>query len=338
MPMYRNEGSRRVGFAPEPVYSRPPRLDEEYVMKHFHKHAKRCDECCAPYETYKNGGTLCAQGHRLAQDVAGYMYAKGGRAYSMLDRESLRQRVQVEIPPHCDKVRGLLQALDHGLRVQKPGAIKSKDKNYYVPTRPDRRSYHDDRQGGPVKEHRRRHDLEHRYHEVGGRYRSHPIYQRAERHAYPEKRHSRSSHYAPYGSLWETDPLERKYQSSYYDGNPVYYYRPARGGKEKRIPRSESPKCESTRRRLSEDYRSSRHGLPSSRRSSSYDYSDSSRPSRYNSPDVYRSSSYDSPDDYRSSRRGSPSSHQSSARTSPEEYSSRRRSWSPERLYRGLFG
>ncbi|ERF74561.1 hypothetical protein EPUS_00691 [Endocarpon pusillum Z07020] len=336
MPMNGGEGSRHVGFAPEPVYSRLPRVDEEYVMEHFHKHAKHCDDCHDPYKTYKKGGTLCDQGHRLAQDVAGYMYSKGGKAYSMLDRESLKQRVQVEIPPHCDKVRGLLQAVDHGLRVQKPGALKSQDKNYYVPTRPDRRSYHDDRHGGAVKEPRRRHEEERRYHD-DRRYRSDPNYQRAERHRYPEKRQSMPSHYAPYGSVWETDPVERKYQQSYYDGNPVYYYKPSRGGKERRIPRSESPKCESTRRRLPEDYRSSRYGIPSSHRSSRYDYSDSSRPSRYNSPDVYRSSRYESPDSYRSSRHGSPKSYQSSWKTSPERYSSRRSSWSPERLYRELF-
>ncbi|KAF7505222.1 hypothetical protein GJ744_001151 [Endocarpon pusillum] len=176
MPMNGGEGSRHVGFAPEPGYSRLPRVDEEYVMEHFHKHAIRCDDCHDPYKTYKKGGTLCDQGHRLAQDVAGYMYSKGGRAYSMLDRESLRQRVQVEIPPHCDKVRGLLQAVDHGLRVQKPGALKSQDKNYYVPSRPDRRSYHDDRHGGPVKEPRRRHEEERRYHD-DRRYRSDPNYQ-----------------------------------------------------------------------------------------------------------------------------------------------------------------
>jgi hypothetical protein len=331
MPMYDDDrSSRRVGFAPEPNYSRRPRLDEEYVMKHFHRHAKRCEDCYDPYSTHISGRTLCDKGHMLAQDVARYMYSKGGRAYSMLDRESLRQRVQVEIPPNCDKVRGLLRAVDHGLRVQKPGPVKSHDQNYYVPSRPNRRSYQEDRHAVPAKESRKYRDDDRRYYE-DRRYRYDPKYQYGDQYHYPEKRQERRqslpTDYAPYGSLWETDAKERKHRQSYYDGNPVYYYKPSKNGTEKRIPRSESPKRESIRRIIPEDYRSSKYGFPSSHRSSKYEYPDTYRSSRYNSPDSYRSSRHGSPDNYQSPTR----------RASPESYSSKRSSWSPERLYRDPF-
>lgn len=335
MPMYDDRSPRHVGFAPEPIYSRRPRSDEEYVMEHFHTHAKRCDDCYDPYSTHISGGKLCDQGHRLAQDVAGYVYSKGGRAYSMLDRESLRQRVQVEIPPHCDKVRGLLRAVDHGLRVQKQGPTTSHDRNYYVPTRPDKRSYYDPR-ADLVRESRRHRDHGHRrYENQRSRYDSR--YQYGDKYQYPEKRQSLPPNYAPYGSLWDRDAKDRKHRQSYYDGNPVYYYKPSKHGPEKRIPRSESPKREALRRAISEDYRSSRYGFPPSHRSSRYDHPSSYRSSRYDSPESYRSSRYDSPDSYRSSRHRSPDNYQPSRRASPESYSSRRSSWSPERLYRGLF-
>ena len=324
MPNQDDRSSRHVGFAAEPAYSRRPRLDEEYVMKHFHRHAKVCQDCHDPYSTHMSGGTLCDQGHRLAQDIARYIYSKGGKAFSMLDRESLRQRVQVEIPRHCDKVRGLLQAVDHGLRVMKPEAIESHDKSYYVPTRPDRRSYHDDeRYGAPVKDPWSHRDEERLNHE-DRRYRYDPRYQYRERYRYPERRHSVPSKYELYGSSWEKDTTERRHKQSYYDGNPVYYYKSSRHGSEKRIPRSESPKRESIRRPVPEDYCSPKYGFQSSHRPW-YDYPDSYRSSKYKSKDSYRSSKYGSPDSYQSSRRGS-----------PESYSTRSSSWSPEPLYRSL--
>ena len=304
-------------------------------MKHFHKHAKVCQDCSNPYSTHISGGRLCDQGHKLAQDVARYVYSKGGRAYSMLDRESLRQRVQVEIPPNCDKVRGLLQAVDHGLRVENAGRTKSHDKNYYVPSRPEKRRYHDDRYGGPVKESKRYREEERRYHE-DRKYRD-PRDQYKERPRYAEKRRSMPSNRTSYGDPWEKETLDRQHKQSYYDGNPVYYYKPSKNGSERRIPRSESPKRESIRRTVPESYRSSKYEYPSSHRSSRYSYPESSRSSRYASPDSYRSSGYSSPDGYRSSRHGSPETHQSSGRSSPERYRSKRSSWSPERLYRDLF-
>lgn len=319
MPRFDDRGSRHVGFAPEPLYSRRPRSDEEYVMEHFHKHAKRCEQCNDPYSTHISGGTLCDHGHRLAQDVARYMYSKSGRAYSMLDREKLSQRVQVEIPPHCDKVRGLLRAVDHGLRVQMAQPPMSHDKNYYVPTRPDRRG-HRDSYGIRPERSRRHRDVLDRYPD-DRRHKYEPRYSYEDKYHRSDKRQSMPSNYAAYGSLREKDADERrKYrQRDFYDANPVYYYKPSKHGPEKRIPRSESPKRESLRRVLSEDYPSPK-----------YEYSSKYRPSRYDYPESYRSSRYGSPDSYRSSRYGSPDSYQSSRQA-------KRSSWSPDRLYRGLF-
>jgi hypothetical protein len=330
-----DQSSRHVGFASEPGYSRRPRPDEEYVMKHFNKHAKVCPYCSNPYSTDISGGWLCGQGHKLAQDVARYVYSKGGRAYSMLDRESLRQRVRVEIPPNCDKVCGLLQAVEHGLRVESGGRLKSHDKNYCVPSRPEKRRYHDDHYRGPVKESRRHRDEEPRYREER-KYRV-PRDQHKEKHRYSEKRRSMPTNRSSYGDLWEKEPLERHRTQSYYDGNPVYYYRPSKSGLERRIPPSESPKQESIRRTAPESYHSHKYGYPSSHRSSRYSYPKASRSSRYASPESYCSSGYSSLDGYRSSRYVSPDSHQSSGPSSPDRYWSRRSSWSLKRFCRDLF-
>lgn len=297
-------------------------------MRHFHKHARDCKECYDPYSTYLSGGTLCDQGHRLAKDVAHYVYSKAGKAYSVRDRGNRDQRVQIEIPPNCRRVRGLLEAVDHGLRVQKPAPGPSHDQNYYVPTRPEKRGHYEDRRGGPVKEPRIYRDRERQYYD-DRQYRHDAKSDYGERHQYREKRRSLPSDYVPYGNVGEQDTSQRKRRQSYYDGNPVYYYKPSKHGSEMRIPRSESPKREAIRRMYPEDYRSSRHGRTPAGRPSRYDYDYADR---------YRSSQYSSPDSYYSSRHASPDSHRPSRRTSPESYSSKRRSWSPDHLYRTLFG
>lgn len=331
MPMYEDgRDGRRVGFAHEPLYSRRPRSDEEYVMEHFHTHAKKCADCANPYSTHISGRKLCDKGHLLAQDVAQYIYSQGGRPYSMLDRESLKQRVQIEIPPHCDKVRQLLRAIDEGLRVRSPSPkISSLDKDYYVPTRPKRQSYVEDR-GRPVRirDSKRPRDEDYRDYE-DRRYRSDPKYRYGDRYSYTSKRPAGlPTNHSPYGKLWESDDRDRKRrQSSYYAGNPFYYYKPSKGGAERRIPRSESPKRESFRVvPTADDYYASRYTSPSRRRYTRYEYPIDYRSSRYRSPDSYRSSGYSSGDSYSSSRRSS------SDRIWP-----RRLSWSPERLYRGFF-
>ena len=68
--------------------------------------------------TYLNGGTLCERGHAYARDVAQYIYSKGGKAYSVIDRAANDARVQIEIPPECYVIRDLLKAVDKGLKVR----------------------------------------------------------------------------------------------------------------------------------------------------------------------------------------------------------------------------
>ena len=125
----------RISFNPTPAYSRLPHDDEAYVMKAFARHASHCTSCAEPYEVHKRGGTLCPKGHQRALDVAQYVYNKGGKAYSLVDREG-SQRVQIEIPAGCESVRSLLKAMERGLRIMKRAPSVSYDKTYYVPARP----------------------------------------------------------------------------------------------------------------------------------------------------------------------------------------------------------
>lgn len=132
--------SRQVDFDLTPAYSRLPRDDEVYVMEAFAHHASHCSACANPYEVHKRGGTLCAKGHLRALDVAQYLYNKGGRAFSSVDLEG-NQRIQVEIPSGCEPVRGLLKAMERGLRLRRRTPTVSYDETYYVPARklqPDR--------------------------------------------------------------------------------------------------------------------------------------------------------------------------------------------------------
>ena len=137
MPLFYNMPAFRpqVSFSAEPVYSRPARDDEEYVMKAFAKHCSRCDQCAEPYEAARRGDGLCDKGFARAQKVAEYVYSKGGQAYSSIDYEGNR-RVRIEIPASYKSVRDLLKVIERRLlkRTQKP---VSYDRNYYVaPRRP----------------------------------------------------------------------------------------------------------------------------------------------------------------------------------------------------------
>ena len=126
--------SRQVDFDPAPAYSRLPRDDEVYVIKAFARHASHCPTCAHPYDVHKRGGTLCSKGHQRALDVAQYLYNKSGLAYSLVDREG-NKRVQVEIPAGCEAVRGLLKAMERGLRLRRRTPPVSYDETYYVPPR-----------------------------------------------------------------------------------------------------------------------------------------------------------------------------------------------------------
>ena len=104
-------------------------------MKAFAKHASHCESCYDPYLVHRAGRTLCPKGHQRALDVAQYVYNKGGKAYSLVDREG-NQRVQIEIPTGCEAVRSLLKAMERGLRIMKRAPSVSYDRTYYVAPRP----------------------------------------------------------------------------------------------------------------------------------------------------------------------------------------------------------
>lgn len=127
---------RRVKFAANEIVSRLPHDDERYVMKHFADHSSRCSICASPFSVHRSGGTLCDKGHKLAQDVAQYVYSVAGRAYSVVDGQRGDQAVRIEIPSGCDAVRGLLAAMEDGLRLRKEEKPQSFDRTYDVGPRP----------------------------------------------------------------------------------------------------------------------------------------------------------------------------------------------------------
>ena len=238
------------------------------------------------------------------------------------------------IPRHCDRVRGLLRAVDHGLRVQKPEPAQSYDKNYYVPVRPKRQSYYEDyASGGPVKEPRR-------VREPGSRYIDGLRFGYESQYPYgkyrSERRQSLPASSRPYIPVWDGLTKEKTKRPYYYDDKPFYYYRPSKKGPEQRIPRSESPAREAIRRKISDDYYASKYVSPSVYRTSRYDYPESRRSSRYSIPDGYYSTGRSSTDSYDSSRRGSADSHRSSRRSSPDLSPWSKDLWSAKRLYRDL--
>lgn len=125
---------RQVEFNPEPALSRRPRDDELFVIRTYARHADHCSRCAAPYESYCEDIPLCEKGNRLAREIVKYIYLKGGKPYSVVDREHY-QRVQVEIPSGCEVIRDLLLAVQRGLHVRQNTPLISYDPTYFVPER-----------------------------------------------------------------------------------------------------------------------------------------------------------------------------------------------------------
>jgi hypothetical protein len=116
-------------------------------MTTFERHADHCYQCNDPLQVQQEDRALCDRGHRYAIDVAAYLYSKNGKAYSVIDRD-LNQPTLVKIPRNYVATRGLLLAIEDGLRLQRkekvrkpvivdePGApIISYDRTYPVPPR-----------------------------------------------------------------------------------------------------------------------------------------------------------------------------------------------------------
>lgn len=191
---------RQVGFAPIPAYSRLPRDDELYVMKAFARHASHCSACARPYEVHRQGGTLCSKGHQRALDVAQYIYYKGGQSFSAIDHDG-NNRIQVEIPANCEAVRGLLKAMERGLRLRRKVQPTSYDEHYDIPSRKLPSDYHSRSMREP-------------------RYIRKPSLETAE----PPPRvqqHRREKSTTGRGSLYEEDLRERQFR--YKERMPVYH-------------------------------------------------------------------------------------------------------------------
>ncbi|GAQ03219.1 hypothetical protein ALT_0540 [Aspergillus lentulus] len=92
--------------------------DEEYVMTAFERHASHCSQCADPLRVHQEDRSLCDRGHQYALDVAEYLYSENGKAKSVIDRE-LSQPTLVKIPRDCVAVRGLLLAIEDGMRLQR---------------------------------------------------------------------------------------------------------------------------------------------------------------------------------------------------------------------------
>jgi len=153
---------RVVEFVPASnTICRPARDDECDVMQRFATHASHCPRCEDPFRVYVKGGTLCDRGHAYAKDVAQYVYSKAGKAYSVVDREDTNARVQIEIPPRCDAIRGLLKAVDQGLKIRSQALkpLVSQDRTYPVAERrqlPERRDGYDVLEVAPRRREERR--------------------------------------------------------------------------------------------------------------------------------------------------------------------------------------
>lgn len=137
--------------APEPVVLvRELHADEEYVMMAFERHADHCTRCADPLRAHEKGHSLCNRGHQYAIDVTEYMYSKNGKAHSVVDRER-NQATLVKIPRDCAATRGLLIAVENGLRLRRRAQdhqrpIISYDQTYPVPPRrpaPQPAAYHE---------------------------------------------------------------------------------------------------------------------------------------------------------------------------------------------------
>ncbi|KAL2853489.1 hypothetical protein BJY01DRAFT_65357 [Aspergillus pseudoustus] len=132
----------------EPVLPvRELEADEQYVMTAFERHAERCYQCNDPLNVQQEDRALCDRGHQYAIDVAAYLYSKNGKAYSVVDRD-LNQPTLVKIPRNCVATRGLLLAIEDGLRLQRKEKVRrpvivdepnapiiSYDRTYPVPPR-----------------------------------------------------------------------------------------------------------------------------------------------------------------------------------------------------------
>jgi hypothetical protein len=144
--------ARNVEFATEVISYRAPRDDELSVMEHFARHAAKCEYCRDPYDAWRHEKPLCSRGLSYARDVATYLYAKGGKPFSVIDRQN-GDRVQVQIPMGCEAVSLLIKAFDRGMKTTSTRVVVDNTRKYETakvispasPSSPSRRrEYHVD--------------------------------------------------------------------------------------------------------------------------------------------------------------------------------------------------
>ena len=133
---------RNVGFMRDPVsaVSRPVNTEESWAAHYFQTHAEKCAYCNDPYEVYRAHEQLCEIGHRLAQEVALFLYQRAdGKTYSTLEEDN--KLVQIEVPTAYAQVRSLLKAIERSLRHRSRAPFVSIDRTYYVAARMPVRSH-----------------------------------------------------------------------------------------------------------------------------------------------------------------------------------------------------
>ncbi|KAI8931733.1 hypothetical protein NX059_011376 [Plenodomus lindquistii] len=126
---------RVVGFHRDPVasVSRPVNTTESWPAYHFEMHARKCAYCHNPYQVHRNHEQLCDVGHRLAQEVARFIYNSNGATYSTTEEDN--KIVRVELPAGYVEVAGLLKAIERSLRSRSRRSFVSMDRSYYVSPR-----------------------------------------------------------------------------------------------------------------------------------------------------------------------------------------------------------
>lgn len=129
---------RQVGFELTPSVSRQPNQAELDAMYKFARHASHCKRCADPHSAHLKGKTLCDHGHHHARSIAKYLFSKEGRPFSTIEGDGYRF-IHVEIPQGYEAVRGLLKAIESGLRLRKAKSsaapVISYDQTYYVAAR-----------------------------------------------------------------------------------------------------------------------------------------------------------------------------------------------------------
>ena len=223
--MARGASLRNVNFAPEVNSYRAARDDELSVMEHFTKHAAKCPYCRDPYTAYRQDQPLCSRGVAYAKDVANYLYAKGGKPFSIIDRRN-GEYVQVQIPAGCEVISLLVKAFDKGMKLESRRVVVDNIGRYETterpvtaspspvsPSRRERRYVRDDYDTVEIQPHSSRNERRERTTYRKERVEDRPRYERRER--------PKSMTYEGKGSLFPRDEEERRRRQQQYDLQPV---------------------------------------------------------------------------------------------------------------------